>query len=290
MLSRKRTNCMESFKTLEETDVELILQAFNASFCDYFVPLNFTKEQLEAKMNADNTDLKLSVGAFENDQLAAFILHGLREVDDQKLIYNGGTGGVPEKRGHSLNVKKYEFITPKLKSAGIHKIILEVIDKNVQTKKSYERVGYKKIRELVCYKGDVIIYHINPDIEIVKLDTHNWEQLKKFWDFTPTWQNAETAIENSLHGIQSYGAYVNKTLVGYTIYNKLSKRLHQIAVLHNMRRKKVASTLLAYVITTNSNQLSIINVDTTSNATNTFLKKVGFVETIKQFEMEMKLI
>ncbi|WP_458626783.1 hypothetical protein [Winogradskyella sp. PC D3.3] len=78
-------------KTLAGIDYKSILSAFNNSFSDYFIPFQLTEEQLRLKMLADKTDLNLSVGVFEKGQLMAFILHGFDSINNENLVYNGGT-------------------------------------------------------------------------------------------------------------------------------------------------------------------------------------------------------
>lgn len=89
-------------RNLEQVKKSEILEAFNKSFSDYFVPFKLTEEPLEKKMVTDKIDLKLSVGIFEDKKLIAFILHGFDVIDNQKIIYNRGTGVIPEKRGFGL--------------------------------------------------------------------------------------------------------------------------------------------------------------------------------------------
>jgi len=84
-------------KTLENIDKKDILHVFNKSFSDYFIPFKLTEEQLNSKMLADKTNLNLSVGVFENKNLIAFILHGFDKINNEKVIYNGGTGVIPKK-------------------------------------------------------------------------------------------------------------------------------------------------------------------------------------------------
>ncbi|MEB2777346.1 hypothetical protein SYJ56_18675 [Algoriphagus sp. D3-2-R+10] len=75
-------------KTLERIDKKSILNAFNESFYDYFLPFKLTEEQLTSKMIVDKIDLNLSAGAFENGRLIAFILHGFDNINNQKIWDN----------------------------------------------------------------------------------------------------------------------------------------------------------------------------------------------------------
>jgi len=89
---------MDTIQTLENISTETLLDVFNLSFSDYIVPFCLTKEQLEDKIKSDGIDLSLSVGAFENDALIAFIFHGYDVIDYVKYAYNAGTGVIPSKR------------------------------------------------------------------------------------------------------------------------------------------------------------------------------------------------
>lgn len=53
-------------------------------------------------MLADKINLELSVGSFENGKLIAFILHRFDIINYPKVIYSGGTGVIPKKRGSGL--------------------------------------------------------------------------------------------------------------------------------------------------------------------------------------------
>ena len=106
-------------KSLTGTNCKDILNVFNNSFSDYFVPFKLTEEQLVSKMISDKTDLELSVGVFENQKLIAFILHGFDITNNQNVVYNGGTGVIPEKRGLGLTKQMYAFNLPVLEKKGI---------------------------------------------------------------------------------------------------------------------------------------------------------------------------
>ena len=83
--------------TLETSNIEDILSVFNSSFSDYSIPLQLNISQLKSKIEVDHVDLSLSVGAFENEKLVGFVLHGTSILNGEKVAYNGGTGVIPEK-------------------------------------------------------------------------------------------------------------------------------------------------------------------------------------------------
>ncbi len=276
-------------KTLEGIDLKEILKIFNDSFSDYFVPFKLTEEQLTSKMLVDKTDLSLSIGVFENGKLIAFILHGFDTINNQNVIYNGGTGVIPEKRGLGLTKQMYLFILPLLAKKGINKLMLEVISENIQAIKSYDKFGFKVKRELLCYKGEVEVSNPNNNIEIKELQNYNWELMESFWDIYPTWQNSKSVVNELKYNNTSLGAYIENQLVGYVIYNPTNKRIQQIAVSKYFRKKRIASTLILELTEKYGNTLSIINVDKRSNVVNDFFNKIGLENNLEQLEMEFEL-
>ena len=277
-------------KTLTGVDIKEIVKVFNDSFSDYFVPFKLTQEQLTSKMLVDKTDLSLSVGVFENEKLIAFILHGIDTINNQKLMYNGGTGVIPEKRGLGLTKDMYLFILPLLAKKGINKLILEVITENIQAIKSYDKSGFKAKRELLCYKGEVGILNVGSSyIKIKELQKYNWELMETFWDIYPTWQNSKSVVNELKYNNTSLGAYIETQLVGYVIYNPTNKRIQQIAVSKDFRKKRIASALVFELKERHGNTISIINVDKKSTVVNNFFNKIGLENNLEQLEMELEL-
>ena len=275
--------------TLTGVETKDILNVFNESFSDYFIPFQLTEKQLASKMLSDKVNLNLSVGVFENGILIAFILHGFDKINGEKIIYNGGTGVIPKKRGLGLTKQMYHFILPVLKEKGINKLFLEVITENIQAIKSYKKSNYKVERELLCYKGEISISKVNNNLEINKLQDYNWNLMQSFWDISPTWQNSNNVVNELRNTNISLGAYIKNQLVGYIIYDPNNKRLQQIAVNKNFRQQKIASTLIWKLIEEYGSTFSIINVDKGSKPVNAFLQKIGFEKSLEQLEMKLQL-
>ena len=276
-------------KTLENISTEKLLEVFNSSFSDYVVPFCLTQAQLEDKIKSDSIKLEFSVGAFEDDQLIAFVLHGYDTIDNLKIAYNAGTGVVPAKRGNKLTAKLYEYILPILHENDIDKLLLEVITINEPAIKTYKNIGFKIIRELNCYKGSLNITDTSNDFEIRELQAYDWQKLQSFWDLKPSWQNSITAVEKLKKSNISIGVYDGEKLLGYTIFNPKIKRIHQLSVDKNYRRKGVGRQLLAHIATNYGKDISAINIDNTSEETLKFMTNLGLDIYIKQYEMESPL-
>lgn len=280
---------MITFRTLEHTSLDQLLAVFNHSFSDYITPLQLSRDQLEQKLRSDNVDLAISAGAFLEEELVGFILHGYREQEGRKLAYNAGTGVVPGQRGQGLTKKLYDFIFPLLNKRGVQTLSLEVITGNKPAITVYQSIGFKEKRVLHCYRGNVIQKQETAAIDIRPFNHYDWPVLRSFWEVQPSWQNAITAVEVLRDSNVSIGAWVDGELRGYIILNPNNKRIQQMAVHPGFRRKGIGTALLAQVVEEYGPQLSVINVDAASESANAFLEKAGLERFLSQYEMEMEL-
>ena len=247
-----------------------------------------TLDQLKAKLKLDKVNFAYSVGAFIDQKLVGFILHGFDTIDSKRVVYNGGTGVVPTQRKQGLTQQMYDYILPTLRAENIDHLVLEVIVQNTQAIKVYQKVGFNIQRKLICYKG-TINASTHSEIKISEMSEYKWEKLKSFWDFTPSWQNSTKVLEELKNTNKLFGAYMDDELVGYLVYNLQSKRVQQFAVDHNYRRKKIASSLFHHIGNEFEQIIGIINVDETSKSTHAFLKKIGLENFIEQLEMKLEL-
>ncbi len=280
---------MYKLDNLENTKLEEILDSFNLSFSDYMVPFQLTLQQLKFKMVAEDIDLAYSIGAFEENNLIGFILHGKRSLDHSFQLYNGGTGVIPEKRGNKLTQKMYDFALSNFKSKSISSIVLEVISENVPAIKSYEKVGFKFVRKLNCFKGDLKELKQHKKVIVKEIDHSSWEIFHELGEVKNTWQNSKESLRKSKNNVFILGAILDKEVVAYLALSKSNNRLRQIAVSPEFRRQYIGSTLLNHLSTNHSGTTSFINVDAHAPDLNAFLQKVGLVNFLQQDEMILKL-
>lgn len=280
---------MLHFRTLKDITPDTLLEVFNASFADYIVPLQLTRDQLERKLLGDAVDPGLSVGAFEGDDMIGFILHGVNMLNGEPAVYNAGTGVKPAFRGQQATGGMYRFILPELKARGIAMALLEVIDSNLPAIRSYKAVGYTVRRELLCFKGSPQLPEKNPGVVVKEIEAPDWAYLQTFWDWAPTWQNSITALHNIGKAQPTIGIYENGRVIAYANYNPQNNRIAQIAVDKTFRGRGLAKELFRYIYQAQEMPCSIINVDAGAAATIGFLRSVGLEHYITQYEMEMKL-
>lgn len=289
MVPISKTTLKMKITTLENSNTNEIVNCFNLAFSDYIVPLQLSKEHLETKIASENVQFSLSVGTFKNEQLIGFMLHCVDTINGEKILYNAGTGVIPTERGNNYTAKMYQFIIPQLPENNIGKIKLEVIAENRPALKTYQNIGFKVVRELHCYKGILELKETPSKFRILHLNAYDWAALKAFWDYVPSFQNGIMVMDNLFTTNISLGIFDDDVLIGYLIYNPISKRIHQFAVSKNYRNKGVATQLFQYIACNYSAEMGVINVDGDSIDTNKFLESVGLKYFIKQYEMEFKL-
>ena len=280
---------MTTFQTLENISTSDILATFNQSFSDYILPFHLTLPQLEEKIKNDSLRLELSAGAFESGKLVGFILHGFDIIDNKRVIYNAGTGVIPEKRGNKLTAGLYDYIFPLLKTENVDNTQLEVLTENKPAIKTYEKIGFEISRKLDCYKGAISIEIPNNNYEIKELKLYDWEIMKSFWDWEPSWQNSITAVENVKDSIISIGIYDHSTLLGYLLFNPKSKRVQQFAIDKKYRKQGLGKQLFGHIASEFGAEMSLINIDADATGTAQFLAPLGFEKYIMQYEMRLKL-
>lgn len=266
-----------------------LLTAINGAFADYIVPFQLDASLLELKIRGEDILMDWSVGVFDGIQLIAFILHGMREIGGSNVIYNAGTGVLPAYRGRGLVVEMYRFMQPYFKAHHVKKLLLEVIESNLPAIRAYEKNGFVKGRKLLCFGGELDVNagalsgRIQP-IHIQSIHDFSWDILQSFWDVKPSWQNRIGGIE--LIQLKGLGAFIGSDLVGYILFNLSNKRIYQIAVAKQHRRKGIATQLLSELKAhVSSAKVQITNVDEKASNLRLFLQRQGLINTINQIEM-----
>lgn len=277
------------FHDLQAVTLPDICDTFNAAFSDYIVPVQLTLPLLKQKIQGENLRLDYSMGAFDGPTLAGFMLHGVDNVLQPKVLYNGGTGVIPAYRGQRLVQQLYAQAMPYYQQKGIKKILLEVIQTNQPAIKAYQNSGFEQKRLVHCYKGAVTTASSVPGVTITLNATPNWSLMAAYSDMEPCWSNAIPAIQREQAFTTSWEASLDGQSAGFISVHLASKRIRQIAIHPNLRRRGIGSALLQHAATQLGNPLSIINIDDHYPAMNQLLLKTGFIHTLSQYEMVLNL-
>jgi len=275
-------------KSLEKTSFETLFEGFSQAFVDYEIPTNPRKFQAMLKRRGYNPNL--SFGMFEGEIIISFTLNGIGNFNGIKMAYNTGTGTLKRHRGKGLASKIFKYSIPYLKEANINYYLLEVLQNNLKAISLYRNIGFEITRELSYFEWK------NEDLnnEIKNIETHcsiekiNIEKypVSDFWDFYPSWQNSFESIQRINENFISLGAFVNRKLLGYCVFEPDSGDIAQIAVDKSFRRKGIGSLLLHEMSKLNkATKTRLINTDTSSSSIVNFLKEKNIKLSGKQYEM-----
>ncbi len=270
---------------LTSVDINELSALYNLSYQNYYVPINLTVEQFQNKLKMEDIKLDYSIGASIDGKLVGFLLYGIRNYNDVKTAYVGGTGVCPEHRGKRITQQMLDFSFPNLKEAAVLQIFLEVNTKNDFAINAYETCGFVKTRVLNSYKGIPILI-VNPMHEIASFDDLDLITGENFWDIQPTWKNDIQSVKNIIENCTVNGIYEDGILVAYKIINKNNTRIYQFGVHHDYRNRYLASVLFSDL---KNKEVKMINVDEREISTNDFIKSLGLELYDKQYEMKKEL-
>lgn len=282
---------MICYRTLENTPVEVMHEAFVDAFSDYQVKMDLPLWKFQQMQNRRGFSGKLSMGAFEGDRLVGFVLNGSRLWQEDKTVYDMGTGVIQAYRRQGITTKILSELESLLKMEGIHQYLLEVLQENTSAFELYQKQGFRITRALNCYKlskknasfskGRYPIHRGNP---------MNMSYEESFWDFMPSWQNSSESVL-AAGDVFGYAMVVLEGQVaGYGLIDKNSGDIPQLAVRKDLRNQGIGSCILKdLLLQTEAPHAVFLNVESTSEETVSFLLRSGSENTVNQYEMLKRL-
>lgn len=269
-------------KHLGNTSIEQITSCLREAFRGYYVQISSDPYVMQKRFRIAKVDYELSYGVFDEGRLVAFIINGI-DVDKGMLTaFNTGTGVIQEYRGRGLVDKLYQYALPNLLDHGVKRCSLEVIDQNARAIAVYERIGFRIIRSIHCYKGEVSSdkdykHHIQ-ELPITDALLSTSEDLY-------SWDNKLSRVSSSNSGYKAYEVTDSKTSqpLGTFIINPISGRIAQMESLEG----SYEDLLDAIASISEKPTLSIINIDPKRSDLMAAMINSGMQNYISQYEMEM---
>ncbi len=286
---------MIQIRTLEGIPFDMIHRAFSDAFSDYSVPFNLSQEDLKYMFERRGYALGLSFGAFHNEKLVGITINGIGNWNGKLTAYDSGTGVIKEYRKQGIAKQMFKESLPILRKYGVGQYLLEVIKSNSGAFELYKKSGFKITRELDYYQinKDNIIYKkiINSsELQFKVIDEPDWEKLKSFWDFQPSWQNSIDSLNRKVNFLKILGAYKNSDLIGYGIIEPHTGDIPQIAVSKDFRRAGAASSLFRVLINySEKSSLKVINSESNYHPFKALMQSMGIQPGDGQYEMIMEL-
>lgn len=281
---------MFSYRLLDKTSIETLHKTFLDAFSDYQVNIALPLWKFKQMLQRRGYVSELSIGAFKNEMLVGFVLNGFRSWNGKPTVYDLGTGVIVEYRRQGITSNMLLNIKEVLKEKQVEQYLLEVIESNTSAVSLYKKQGFEIQREFTCFQLDKNKYIPITTCKVEHVNRIDLGQLTDFWDFKPSWQNSIDSInavpEEFLYSI----VRLDNTIVGYGIIDKRTGDIPQIAVNRHYRGKGIARSIITdMIMNTESDKISILNVDNESKSTNDFLLELGFENRVGQYEMLLKI-
>ena len=286
--------------SLENIGFDTLFEGFSNAFSDY--EIHFDKSEVQSMLIRRGYVPCLSFAAFEGGEIVAFTLNGIGMFKGMRTAYDTGTGTVKEYRGCGLAGEIFRYSLPFLREAGISQYLLEVLQNNHKAINVYRRMQFDTTREFDCFKqsiANIDNLHGVKDHQSIRqcsnfrielIDTDTVRQAQSFCDFYPSWQNSIESIERGASELTCIGAFDSDEFIGFSVFDRKSGDLTQIAVRKEYRRQGVASQLLCEAVREMCTDfVKVINVPSDNLSLPAFLKNKNIPLMNKQLEMLMDL-
>ncbi len=277
-------------------------RTFVEAFSDYAVNLSkLTEPLLRARAVKNGVDFSLSVAAFDDDDaMVGFTLVGVDTWQEELAAYDIATGIVARARGQSLAHEMFEFMRPRLRSRGVKRFVLEVLQQNAPAIRAYQKAGFAITRELRCFELDlhqhrralVLPRDVEDEIDIGPAVRDVLAAFEDALDVAPSWEHSFSSLRRVPDGLDVYVAYARDRPAGLLAYYPGSQRIFTLVVKPAYRRRGVARQLVRHLLSELPPEIPsirAIDVDASDTATIALLSDLGFGPLPAQYEMEARL-
>ena len=265
---------MYHFRALQETSMEQLAECFNLAFSDYEQPMHFTPESLKYYLTASGVDLSLSFGTFCDEQIVGFILNSAGIYKNQSVVFDAGTGIVPEHRGRKVFSALFEYTCGQLQHRGIAKYCLEALQSNHHAVSIYSKKGFSISRNYSVLAASGAAYDQNDRISVISYPD---------FDAFETKLSVEPCYEYASHTVNRNPQLYEVLYLedqAYCIYAKRNGAIVQMHCNDLDALKEVLSALLSRYPSAWAK-----NIDCAYKDVLQLLGELGFSEITKQYEM-----
>ena len=265
---------MYHFQSLQEISMAQLAACFNLSFSDYEQPIHFTPESLKYYLTASSVDLSLSFGAFCGEEPVGFILNSSGMYHNEHVVFDAGTGVVPEHRGKKVFSGLFEYTAHQLHLKGITKYYLEVLQANHHAVSIYSKKGFSVLREYSVLTASGPREGWDNPIPVAAYP--DFESFPTQFSVAPSFEHTSDNICKNPHLYEVL--YLENR--AYCIYAKRNGELIQLHYNELDALKEVLSALIKKYPSAMAK-----NIDYRCDDVIQMLTQIGFKEITKQYEM-----
>jgi ribosomal protein S18 acetylase RimI-like enzyme len=278
------------YKALDKVDSETLYKTFVKAFSDYQVKIDLPLWKFQQMLQRRGYGSELSIGAFKDDMLIGFSLNGFRTWNSKATAYDIATGIIPECRRQGITSSIFLRMKELLKEEQVEQYLLEVIKSNQPAVQLYQKQGFKIQREFSCFQLNKNKFIPREIYKVERVERIDFEQIKDFWDYKPSWQNSAASI-NAVSETFTYSVVsIDNIIAGYGIIDEKTGDIPQIAVNKGYRGNGIASSIMTEIVkSSESEKISVLNVEANLRPVENFLIKSGFERYVDQYEMLLTL-
>lgn len=269
---------MYHFQALQEIDRQQLVECLNLVFSDYEQPICFTPESLEYYLTASAVDLSLSFGAFCKERLVAVILNSGGIYKEENVVFDAGTGVIPEHRGKKVFSELFAYTVEQLRSRGVTKYYLEVLQSNQPAVAIYSKKGFTVLREYSVLTATGPGQSQNRQIAVMPY--REFAPFATAFSVAPSFEHTSHTISRNPHLYEVL--CLNEQ--AYCIYGKRNGAIIQMHYNALDALQEVISALIEKYPSAMAK-----NVDCSYGDVIQMLKEIGFKEILKQYEMGKEL-
>lgn len=263
--------------TLENMNVGTIYKVFENAFTGYFVEFDKKPEVHIQRWLTAGVDFSLSYGVKSDGKLVAFILHSPRE----DFVMNLATGVMKEHQGQGLTGLMYERIKVELPQKNIRRTQLEVITENHKAIRAYEKAGFRKIRKLLAWKGELKNLTDFPGTHEIRKVAFTDEHAK-LTPFPYAYEQTNPVVMKRSGMLELHELREEGKLLAFAVWNPWQMNLVQLG---GVTQEAIAGLL--FKLKLNGEHAGMVNVDEKNELVNDTLEKAGLANYLSQYEMEM---
>ena len=281
---------------IDRVDTDQLARTWQGAFADYVVDMSsMTDERIRIRSAKNAVDLDVSPGAFDGPLMVGFTLVGVDDCMGEPAAFDAATGIVPAARGAGLAGRMLEWTRPKLRSLGVSRFYLEVIQDNEPAVRAYRKAGFEITRELRCFQVPAAPLRERESDGPLPLRPTDRTALARFAaevDWVPSWENSFAAISRIEDRLLVIGAFDGEACVGEAVYSPYFNWVMSLVVARPHRGRGIGTALLRELARRAPDEvanLKVLNVDAGDVATQRLLVAAGAVPYVNQYEMALAL-
>lgn len=290
-----------TFRKVSELSFEEAVRVWNLGFEGYFMPMTITLEAYMRRTANEGLSLEHSLVMYVDDEPAGFVLNGFREVNGEKVAWNGGTGIAPAFRGQGIGKKLMMKNLELYREQGVDIATLEALSQNENAIKLYKSVGYEWVDQLVISQHEGTMNQTSFKQPLVD----SYSVLKglpravselTFYKKQLPWQTGWQSIKDGESIILKQGNEV----IGYALYkhgydkegNLIDITLYQCEVFYGFHDQETAYKILLgqlYAPLDYECKRKVYNLPESNEQLHDLLGQLGFTTTVTQVFMIRKM-